>query len=245
MRQEGMFLDYDQLDKIATAQASVYPNNKPFPHIVLDDFISDELLEILLKGFPPPDPELQTRDNTAYANDKPVQKNKIGIRTDLLLDSQIRLLLWELQSQTFIRFLEKLTGIQHLLADPAMRGGGTHQTLPGGMLQLHADFNIHPDYKLDRRINLLLYLNKDWREEYGGVLELWNPDVTQCEKRVLPIAKRCVIFNTDSTSWHGHPVPVNTPDGSSRKSIALYYYTNGRPTPVTPHQTLWREAPQN
>jgi hypothetical protein len=245
LQREGFFLDYEKLDELATAQAPVYRDNKPFPHVALDDFISDELLEILLKGFPPPDPELQTRDNTAYANEKPVQKNKIGIRTDLLLDSQVRLFLWELQSQSFIRFLEKLTGIRHLLPDPSMRGGGTHQTLPGGMLQLHADFNIHPDYQLDRRINLLLYLNKDWKEEYGGVLELWDKDLTCCEKTIVPVAKRCVIFNTDSTSWHGHPVPVNTPDGSSRKSIALYYYTNGRPTPAIPHQTLWREAPKN
>jgi len=241
-----MFLDYDKLNELATAQASLYQSNQPFPHVVLDDFISDELCNILLKGFPPPKKELQVRDNTAYdADGKAVQKNKIGIRTDLLLDPQVRLFLWELQSQSFIQFLEKLTGIPRLLVDPSMRGGGTHQTLPGGMLQLHADFNVHPEYQLHRRINLLLYLNKDWKEEYGGVLELWDKDVTRCEKTIVPIAKRCVIFNTDSTSWHGHPVPVNTPDGSSRKSLALYYYTNGRPTPVTPHRTLWREAPQN
>lgn len=238
-----MLFDYDKLQAIASQYSAQYRSNAPFPHIVLDDFISDASLEDLINGFPPPQYDLQTRDNTAYFNKKPVQKNKIGIRTDLHLDPKIRQLLWEMQSQSFIRFLENLTGIRMLLADPSMRGGGTHQTLPGGMLQLHVDFNVHPDYQLDRRINLLLYLNKEWNDNYGGALELWDKDVTHCVHRILPIAKRCVIFNTGSDSWHGHPTPVTCPEGTTRKSLALYYYTNGRPDKKETHQTLWREPP--
>lgn len=240
----GMYFDYEKLDQLAEQYHDAYQQNQPFQHIVLDDFIPLEKVRELVQAFPPPTKEWQTRDNTAYANKKPVQINKIGIRTDLLMHPAMRQFLWELQSQSFIRFLEKLTGIPNLLADPSMRGGGTHQTLPGGMLQIHADFNVHPDYRLDRRLNLLLYLNEDWQDDWGGELELWLPDMSACAKKLLPIAGRLVVFSTGSDTWHGHPKPVACPEGNARKSIALYYYTNGRPDKGPEHKTVWQEPPE-
>ncbi len=105
----------------------------------------------------------------------------------------------------------------------------------------HADFNVHPKLKLDRRLNMLIYLNKDWREDYGGHLELWNRGGKECRKRILPIFNRTVVFSTTDTSFHGHPLPLTAPPGITRKSVSLYYYTAGRPAEErsTPHDTLF------
>ena len=94
---------------------------------------------------------------------------------------------------------------------------------------MHADFNVHPKLKLDRRLNMLIYLNKDWREEYGGHLELWDQSGKTCRKRILPMFNRTVVFSTTDRSFHGHPHPLTCPPGMTRKSVSLYYYTAGRP----------------
>jgi hypothetical protein len=107
---------------------------------------------------------------------------------------------------------------------------------------VHADFNKHRDFGLDRRLNLLLYLNKDWREEYGGHLQLWNRDVTRCEAKVLPIFNRMMVFGTTDFTFHGHPDPLQCPEGMTRKSLALYYFSNGRPAEeiTGEHSTIFR-----
>jgi len=109
-------------------------------------------------------------------------------------------------------------------------------------LAIHADFNRHRAYSLDRRLNLLLYLNKDWREEYGGHLQLWNRDMTRCEAKVLPVFNRVMIFSTTDFTYHGHPDPLQCPEGMTRKSLALYYFSNGRPAEEVSdgHSTLFR-----
>ena len=117
-----------------------------------------------------------------------------------------------------------------------------HQIVRGGKLAIHADFNTHRRYGLDRRLNLLLYLNKNWREEYGGHLELWDRNMSGCQAKVLPVFNRVMIFSTTDYTYHGHPDPLNCPDGMTRKSLALYYFTNGRPNSEisTEHSTVFR-----
>lgn len=117
-----------------------------------------------------------------------------------------------------------------------------HQTFGGGFLKIHADFNWHDKLKLDRRINVLIYLNKDWNDEYGGHLELWDRAMTRCEVRELPVFNRMVVFNTTTHSFHGHPDPLDCPQEMTRKSIAMYYYTNGRPAHEKrgQHSTLYQ-----
>ena len=143
--------------------------------------------------------------------------------------AQLAISLYFLNSRPMLHFLEVLTGIQGVLGDPYYEGGGLHQIRPGGVLQVHADFSYHKKVRLDRRINVLIYLNKDWKEEYGGHFELWNRDLTRAEQRILPIFNRCAIFSTTSSSYHGHPQPLTCPPDRTRKSIATYYYSNGRP----------------
>jgi hypothetical protein len=129
-----------------------------------------------------------------------------------------------------LEFLQELTGINEtLLPDPYLIGGGYHEIKPGGLLKVHADFNKHEMTMLDRRINLLVYLNKDWAESYGGHFELWDKKMTRAYKKVLPVFNRIAIFSTTDFSYHGHPDALNCPPDRSRKSIALYYYSNGRP----------------
>ncbi|MFT5484605.1 MAG: Rps23 Pro-64 3,4-dihydroxylase Tpa1-like proline 4-hydroxylase, partial [Halieaceae bacterium] len=128
--------------------------------------------------------------------------------------------------------------------DPKLQGGGIHQVLPGGVLAVHADFTRHRLLNLDRRLNVLVYLNQHWEDDWGGHLELWSTDMARCERRIRPLAGRCVIFNTSDKSFHGHPTVLACPKGVTRKSIALYYYTHGRddaqvePTRATDWQSL-------
>ena len=166
-----------------------------------------------------------------------------------LLREQVdyRELLYQMNSSTFLRFLETLTGIPHLIPDPHFVGGGMHQSVRGGRLAIHADFNRHPEWQLDRRLNLLLYLNTDWDETWGGQLELWDQRMTACAKAIAPVFNRMVIFSTTRTAYHGHPHPLACPEGVSRKSLALYYYSNGGPAgePSKRHSTLYRMRPSD
>jgi hypothetical protein len=134
-----------------------------------------------------------------------------------------------------------LTGITGLIPDPSFNGGGCHQIQRGGKLGVHVDFNKLKTVNLDRRLNLLVYLNKNWKDEYGGHFELWDAEGKSSLKKVAPLFNRCVIFSTTETSYHGHPHPLTCPEGSTRKSVALYYYTNGRDDGQTakPHSTVF------
>ena len=151
--------------------------------------------------------------------------------------------LFAFNSFAFLDFLEKLTGIQRLLPDPHFHGGGLHQILSGGKLAVHADSTVLTPLHLFRRINALLYLNKNWPAEYGGDLELWNADCSRREKSIAPLFNRLVVFNTTKTSFHGHPKPLNTPDAVTRKSLALYYFTS-EPNPGERYDDVidWRET---
>ncbi|CAM9667139.1 unnamed protein product [Phaeothamnion confervicola] len=148
------------------------------------------------------------------------------------------------QSSPFLLFLEELTGIKGLIADPHYRGSGLHQIAPGGYLNLHADFNRYVTFGLDRRVNAFIYLNEDWDDSWGGHLELWNRDLKTCGAKIAPKLGRFVVFSSTDFSYHGHPAPLAAPPGRSRRSLALYYYTNGRPSeeiidPKYEHSTLF------
>ena len=107
--------------------------------------------------------------------------------------------------------MQTLTGIDENQSDPYLQGGGLHELRNDGYLNIHADFNIHPTLKLDRRLNILIYLNKNWEDEFGGNLQLWNKDMTKCEKKIIPIFNRMVIFSTTDFSYHGNPDKINCP----------------------------------
>jgi Rps23 Pro-64 3,4-dihydroxylase Tpa1-like proline 4-hydroxylase len=233
-------LDEDRLQSLARELHLEYAAALPFPHIVIDDFLSEEVCEGILTDFPGPGQIPWRRYKKHYGK-------KLAAHGDAPFGERIRDALRQLNSPTCLRFLETLTGISGLIADQDFEGGGLHQIEPGGFLKIHLDSNTHPRYPLARRINLLLYLNKNWRDEYHGHLELWDKDVSCCVRKVLPIFNRCVIFNTSDMSYHGHPDRLECPPGMTRKSIAVYYYTDGRPTADgnSDHKTIWRDRPQS
>ena len=195
-----------------------YNSATPFPHIVLSDFLNEDILDLCLQEFP-------TAIESSVAGYKRSQENlKFEFKPEVL-SPPLRSLFYSFNSIPFVGFIENLTGIKGLIPDPYFAGAGFHQVNKGGHLDIHTDFNFHTGMGLERRINVLIYLNKDWREEYGGCFEMWDRKMRQCCRRVVPAFNTCVIFNTSSISFHGNPVPVNHPKGKPRRAIALYYYT--------------------
>lgn len=189
-----------------------YKNTKPFPHVVIRNAFSEEILNKALKEF-------EISEGVSF--DKKFEK-KLASKGESFGDSTTRLLRF-LNSEPFINFLEKTTSIKNLIPDPHFEGGGLHEIKRGGFLGIHKDFNKHKRTGLDRRLNVLIYLNKNWKEEWGGHLEFWGKT---CEKKILPEFNTMVIFSTPN-AYHGHPKPLNCPEEESRKSLALYYHTNG------------------
>lgn len=137
------------------------------------------------------------------------------------LSPSLKAVVDEASSPRFLTWLEETTRIEHLMPDPYLWGGGAHRTKAGGYLKCHTDFNFHRQLGLYRRLNLLLYLNRDWR---------WNGHLQLYSKRIAPEANTMVVFTTNDKSWHGHPEPLECPEGVFRDSIALYYYSAIKPT---------------
>ena len=201
-----------------------FTNANPFPFIIIDDFFSKEFLNEVLNQFPN---LAEQKKTTNYDN-----KNEVKFANNQYINfpNSIKKLFDFLNSDFFLNFLQLITNIQEkLIPDFELNGGGLHEIKKGGLLKIHSDFNKHPSLDLDRRLNVLIYLNKDWKEEYGGHLEFWDKEMTSCREKVLPIFNKMVIFSTTDNSNHGHPDPLNCPNNMSRKSIATYYYTKGRP----------------
>jgi hypothetical protein len=235
---EAFRFDREALAPVADSRRAAYASAHPFPHTFIDDFLPDDVLDGVLAEFPRPDrPDWFAFDS---ANER-----KLATKDDTAMGPATRHLLAELNSAAFVDFLERLTGIEGLIPDPHLVGGGLHQITRGGHLKVHADFNRHPRTGLERRLNVLVYLNRDWKDEYGGAFELWSRDMSTREAAILPLFNRCVVFSTTSTSFHGHPDPLNCPEGETRKSMALYYYTKDRPADEggAEHNTLFRARP--
>jgi Rps23 Pro-64 3,4-dihydroxylase Tpa1-like proline 4-hydroxylase len=220
--------------------SAAYAQNKPWPHIVIDDFIDPDVLSIVQRE------AAAVRRGKYYEKfvDRKTDHNKYAFSPDVVGPETSRLINF-LNSGMFVQYLEKLTGISGLLTDPSYFGGGLHKIQSGGFLEVHTDFNHLKRYSLERRLNLLLYLNKDWQPSYHGDLELWDRSSASRVTAVSPIFNRCVVFSTTSESMHGHPVPLATPQGIERMSIALYYYTNTWNPEEKVHSTLFQITQNN
>jgi Rps23 Pro-64 3,4-dihydroxylase Tpa1-like proline 4-hydroxylase len=229
---------FESLGKIAQEKAEEYQNNSPYPHIVLDGLLPAEVTQNAYENYPgPSDLDWHNFDST--------QQTKLAFPEVHYAPEPLRDILYFMNSWPLLAFLETLTGIPNLIADSYYSGGGLHQIRRGGHLDVHADFNKHDITGLDRRLNMIVYLNPDWKEEYGGHFEMWNEDMTVCAKKVLPVMGRVVVFSTTSTSFHGHPEQLSCPPDISRKSLATFYYTNGRPESEqsAAHSTLFQKRP--
>jgi 2OG-Fe(II) oxygenase superfamily len=232
------FLPVSRMRELAPAAREEYRTAQPFPHLVLDGLFDPDLLRAIIDEFPKP-------GDIEWIAYKSVREIKLASNRDEHFGPLTRILLYHLNSAPFLSFLSEVAGIEGLVADSYFDGGGMHQIQRGGKLAIHADFNRHPMTGLDRRLNALLYLNPDWREEYGGHLELWDSDMTGCVRKVLPVFNRMIVFGTTDCTYHGHPDPLACPEGMTRKSLALYYFSKGRPAEevTNGHTTLFRERP--
>lgn len=213
------FISSDAVGEKGHELSAAYRAAVPFPHVVLDNAFPAALLRTVLRGFETP---VESGLNAAY--DRAQERFKTSYHPDTL-EPDLRTIFYAFNSRPFIRLLQNITGIRGLIPDPYFLGAGLHEIKQGGHLSIHADFNHHQPMNLERRINVLIYLNEDWKEEYGGQLELWESDMSRKLVSVVPLFNRCVIFNTTSESRHGNPEFIDHPQGISRKSIALYYYT--------------------
>lgn len=231
---------FAQLESRAAELQRQYTEARPIPHIIIDDFLPGPVAEELVQDFPDKHTAKWTKLPTSDQAGKYVMndvRNMPGVH---------QMVINELNSAHFLQLLEKITAIPNLISDTKLMGGGLHMIETGGRLAVHVDFSHHPTNGLNRRLNLLIYLNKDWREEYGGHFEFWDPEIKTCLVSILPVFNRCVIFSTSPKSFHGHPEPLTCPPTTARRSLALYYFSNGRPAEEDEvHNTLFKSRPQD
>lgn len=219
------FINFERLIAHKSQIKADYQSKKPFRYTQFENFFLPEKAELIYQNYPQVGNE--SWNGTTYID----QKNKFTkdkFEDGSLLDKVFK----ELNSEQFLLLLNDITEIEEeLLGDPELFGGGLHQSINGAFLNVHVDYNIHPSTKFHRRLNTIIYMNKDWKEEYEGHIELW--DFSDGKKvlldKVAPVFNRMVIFETNEISFHGHPKPLNTPKGINRKSLATYYYTKTRP----------------
>ncbi len=219
------YIDINALENRLKDIKDEYQSKKPFRYVVFENFFPNDIAEKVLNEYP----QISNGEweGTTYLD----QKNKFQ-KTTFEKGSVMESVFEELNSAEFLKWLNQVTEIEEdLIGDKDLFGGGLHQSINGAFLNVHVDYNINPQTKYHRRLNVIVYMNKDWKDEYEGHLELW--DLTDDKKvlleKVAPNFNRCVIFETNEISFHGHPKQLNTPKDMNRKSIATYYYTKNRP----------------
>lgn len=215
----------DDLVNLASLEARLeefaqsYGSAAPYPHIVLEDVLPQATLQTVFAELA----EMNSHDWNSYIH---FNERKFSNTDMASWGPTLRAVSDVFASERFRRIIEKISGIEGLHADVSLDGGGVHRCYRGGFLNIHTDFTAHHSVKTwRRRVNLLLYLNPTWSPEWGGALELWNPEMTKCVTTVEPVGNRMLLFTTDENSYHGHPDPLQTPEGVARQSLALYYFT--------------------
>lgn len=227
--------DTDVAKSTGASYAERYQAAKPYNHICIDNFLPTEVVDKVRE-------DLKALPDAENAFDRSQERFKTSYSPERM-PFYTKTVFQALNSRPFILFLEEMTGIKGLIPDPYYIGAGIHRVANGGHLDIHADFNLHKQMRLERRLNVLIYLNPEWREEWGGSFEVWNKDMTKKEASFVPTYNRMVCFSTGSDTFHGNPEPVNHPEGEHRFSIALYYYTATWDDSRKAHPTLFRPRP--
>jgi Rps23 Pro-64 3,4-dihydroxylase Tpa1-like proline 4-hydroxylase len=232
--------DGARLQQLADCRVGEFAAAEPLPHLVIDDFVEPELIAAINAEF-----DEVGKDRTVWQHFENSAEVKFALADITRMGDTTASVLAAFNAQPFVGFLEQMTGISGLVVDPGYSGGGMHEITRGGVLKMHVDFNLHNDLRLDRRLNSILYLNDDWDDAWGGHLELWDRDMTEAVVKVAPKAGRLVTFATSEISYHGHPDPLQCPPDRFRRSLALYYYSNGRPDEEVAdrHTTIFKARP--
>jgi Rps23 Pro-64 3,4-dihydroxylase Tpa1-like proline 4-hydroxylase len=200
---------------------SKFETAEPFNHVVIDNFFTDEVARNIFKDMPGYDSDLDAKYDNAIEKKRTVQNwTKFS--------KNIYTAMTELVSQEFTKHLRYMTNEPELVADFGLSGGGIHLHQSGDYLNVHLDYDIHPKLDMKRKLNIIVYLNPNWKEEWGGNLGMWSHDsITSQPKELIssyaPIFNRAIVFDTTQNSWHGVTEGITAPDGEYRKSLALYY----------------------
>jgi len=216
------------------ALSSAYRSAIPFPNLILDNLFSDEFLDRVVA-------EIRPLGGPEWLQENDDHLKQFNLRSAVYLGETGSQLVAFLHSAKFLYFLSEVTGIWELLPDPYLQGGGYHLIPPGGSFDVHVDRNTAYATGLTRRLSLLIYLNKDWKHEYGGQLELWSKDGKRCETVIEPVFNRTMIFEITDQNYHGVPATVACPEGRSRNAFVVYYHTVGFPgmKEIVPHTSLY------
>jgi Rps23 Pro-64 3,4-dihydroxylase Tpa1-like proline 4-hydroxylase len=197
---------------------SEFINAEPYEHVLIENFFTDDYAQKITSQFP----DLANPNWFRYHN--PIEKKyALNNFKDL---PEFTDLFSILQSDQFISKISAITSIPNLENDPHLHGAGLHYHPKGGKLDMHLDYSIHPISAKERRVNLIIYLNKEWHEEYNGALELWDKDFTGPVKKYYPKYNTAILFRTNNISYHGLPTPINCPENCGRKSLAIYYVSD-------------------
>ncbi|WP_108813428.1 2OG-Fe(II) oxygenase [Loktanella sp. Alg231-35] len=234
---ERLSIDVDTARAAAAPFAEEYQGGEPYHHICIDNFLPEDVLRKVQADL------VTLQEDQDSATFQRAQENLKTQYNPERLPTYSRELFHAFNSRPFLLFLEEMTGIKGLIPDPYFIGAGVHRVSNGGHLDIHADFNLHKQMSVERRLNVLIYLNDDWREEWGGSFEIWENDMSAKVKSFVPMFNRMCCFSTGSNTFHGNPEKVNHPEGEPRQSIALYYYTaTWDPTRVE-HSTIFKPRP--
>jgi len=214
---------------------STYKNSKPFSHVVVDNMFSEQLLDPLLT-------EISEMSRHQWSNiEQDSRERTVRMRSAAEMGAAGGQLLSVVHSAAFLYFLSEITGIWQLLPDPYLQGAGYALMRRGDYFNVHADRNVAYDTGLTRRLAMIIFLNKSWKPEYRGELELWNDEATRCEVSIGPLFNRTVIFEVAYPNYHGVPLPLDCPADRMRQSFILYYHTAGSQghSPVKPHTSIF------
>ena len=228
-------VNFEKFEEQLDLNKKIY-NRKPFNYIVIDDFLNEKDAESILEEFP----KITKKWKDARGLHT---QNKWAL--PIVKESSAEKFMIEVNSERFRELLSQLTSIDNLRSDSDLQGAGYHQITNGGFLDVHVDFNrLESDPSMDRRLNLIVYFNKNWKQEMNGYLELWDMKRKIMIESICPKFNRCVIFETNEISFHGHPKPLNIDESNSRKSLSVYFYTKGRDDIeyVQSHNTIYKNT---
>lgn len=227
---QQFFFKSKELKAISSQYSSIFKSAKPFQHVVIDNFLPVDIAEDISQSFPATNQInwIQSNAGATSTTGNPLIE-KLSCDDEEEFPNNIRLLMMQFNSATFLDFLKDLTGLKHIIADPFYNQCGLYSTGRGGRLMVHSDSNRYPEpLMLHQHINVIYYVTKSWKEEWGGELELWDKSKKNCEKIIYPLFNRLLIFDTGKYSYHGHPHPLNCPAEVRRNNLALYYYVHER-----------------
>ena len=211
------------------ALAKTHNAGAPVPYTLIDNFLPEDLFKTLSFEVD----FLQESDWTVFSNGTSYRKECRNFTTT----PRIQSMAYSFQGSTFLKWIEQLTGIDKLVADPHYRGGGITRVSRGNRLGLHNDFNWNEQIRLTRRTNLILYMNPEWDASWGGELEFWDFDQTECLVKIEPKPNRLAIWNYDERLVHGHPHPLMCPENVDRQNFIQFYYSSNATHETDPHKS--------